>query len=295
MAVLTEGELGDLEATVQQVLRSGDEAPLRILGYGEISLVVGWPTDHPEVAAKRLPVFVDRDRAEAYGEVIADYLTALRSRGVEPVDSAYVMTPAVGGRWAAYVTQPVLEAGWLAPEVLAAADEDDGRSLIASIVDTIVAAVDERVGLDGQLSNWARTPDGLRYLDVTTPFLADADGRSRLDLGVLTSPLPAVLRPPARRFVAPGILARYHRMGDVLQDLAGNLLKERLDRWVDPTIEIANGRLDRPLDRTGVERWYRSDARLWEAMLRVRRADRWWQRTVRRRPYPTLLPGPIDR
>lgn len=295
MAALTEGELGELEATVQRALRSGDEGPLRILGYGEVSLVVGWPTDQPRVAAKRLPVFVDRDGAEAHGEVITDYLAALRSRGVQLVDSAYALTPAADGRWAAYVIQPVLESHWLAPDVLAAADEDDGRELIASIVDAVVTVVDERIGLDAQLSNWARTPDGLRYLDVTTPFLTGADGRSRLDLGVVTSALPAVLRPPARRFVAPGILARYHRIREVLQDLAGNLLKERLDRWVDPTIEIANGRLDQPLDRTGVERWYRSDARLWEAMLRVRRADRWWQRTVRRRPYPTLLPGRIDR
>jgi hypothetical protein len=32
-----------------------------------------------------------------------------------------------------------------------------------------------------------------------------------------------------------------------------------------------------------------------ELLQRLRRADRWWQRTVRRRPYPFLLPGRIDR
>jgi hypothetical protein len=30
-------------------------------------------------------------------------------------------------------------------------------------------------------------------------------------------------------------------------------------------------------------------------MLRVRRADRWWQRHIRRRTYPFLLPGSIRR
>jgi hypothetical protein len=34
---------------------------------------------------------------------------------------------------------------------------------------------------------------------------------------------------------------------------------------------------------------------MWEILLRLRRADRWWQRTVRRRGYPFLLPGPVDR
>jgi len=44
-----------------------------------------------------------------------------------------------------------------------------------------------------------------------------------------------------------------------------------------------------------VRRYYRSDARLWELMLRLRRADRWWQRRIRRRTYPFLLPGHIER
>ena len=38
-----------------------------------------------------------------------------------------------------------------------------------------------------------------------------------------------------------------------------------------------------------------SNARLWEIMLRLRLADRWWQRRVRRRIYPFLLPGPTRR
>ena len=295
MSGLSEAELAELEARVQQALHAGDETGLRILGYGEISLVVGWPTEQPRVAAKRLPVFGARERAETYGGVIIDYLTALRERGVTPVPTEFAVTPTGDGRWAAYAVQPVLAADGLGPTALARADDETGRRLIAEIITTIVAVTDERVGIDGQLSNWAATPDGLRYLDVTTPFLRDASGASPLDLGVLTSALPAVMRPVVRRFVAPGVTARYHRPRDVLLDLAANLIKERLDRWVGTTIEEANRHLDQALDRAEVERYYRSDARLWEAMLRLRRVDRWWQGTVRRRPYPTLLPGPITR
>jgi hypothetical protein len=295
MVVLGEDDLTLLEAAVEAALRSGDETSLRILGYGEISLVLAWPTDSPRVAAKRLPVFGHRHRAEAYGALIVDYLEALRERGVEPLDSGFAVTPTADGRSAAYVVQPVLEADRLAPAVLSTADDGGGRRLLAAIVDLIVGGVDERVGVDGQLSNWAATPDGLRYLDVTTPMLTDARGETRLDLTVLTSPLPALVRPGVRRWVAPGIAARYHRRRDVLVDLAANLLKERLERWVDPTIEAANRHLERPIDRAEVDRYYRADARLWELMWRLRRADRRWQRAVRRRPYPTLLPGRVER
>ena len=44
-----------------------------------------------------------------------------------------------------------------------------------------------------------------------------------------------------------------------------------------------------------MRRVYASDARLWEVLLRLRRLDRAWQRRVRRREYPFLLPGRIDR
>jgi hypothetical protein len=295
MAALGEGELAELEATVQQALRTGDESGLTVLGYGEVSLVLAWPTVEPRLAAKRLPVFDDRGRAEAYGQVILDYLDAIRRRGVDPVDTSFALTPTGDGRWAAYVTQPVLDAAWLGPAALSASTDDEGRALIAGIVGTIVDAVDDVVGIDGQLSNWVATPEGLRYLDVTTPFLRDSSGSDRLDVGVLTSTLPAALRPAVRRFVAPGITNRYHQPKAVVEDLAANLVKERLDRWIDPTIEVANRRLDQPLDRASVERYYRADARVWETMLRLRRADRWWQRAVRRRPYPTLLPRSTDR
>lgn len=295
--LLVDEDLHALETAVGTALRAGTDADLRVLGYGEITLVLGWPRDHPTVAAKRLPPFAARGNAEAYGRLVEEYLAAIEDHGVRPLPSEFHLTPAALGRgWAGYVVQPVLPAGQLAPDLLAAPATDEGaRALLAGVVETIVRCVDPWVGLDGQLSNWALTPAGLRYLDVTTPLLNDASGRARVDLRVLTSPLPAVLRPIIRRFVAPGITARYHRCRDVLLDLAGNLLKERLDHWVPAVLELANPHLDQPLDEQEVHRYYRGDAVTWELLLRLRKADRWWQHRVRRRPYGALLPHDVRR
>ena len=66
--------------------------------------------------------------------------------------------------------------------------------------------------------------------------------------------------------------------GELLsQQLIENLLREDL----------------RPVEEARA--YYRSDARMWEVLLRLRRADRWWQAQVRHRPYPFLLPGRIER
>ena len=41
-----------------------------------------------------------------------------------------------------------------------------------------------------------------------------------------------------------------------------------------------------------MRRYFARDKRLWLLMQRLRRADRAWQRRVRRRAYPFLLPPP---
>lgn len=286
--------LGELEETVQQAMHSGDDSDLSVLGFGEISLVLGWPADRPVAACKRLPPFTDEADAAAYGERFVEYLEVLTARGVEPVSSSLHRLPADGGV-VAYVVQPVLDAADLGPEVLRRDVPDPEHPLVAGIVEAVVGVTDERTGLDAQVSNWTISEGRLRYLDVTTPMLFGPDGRPTLDLGVFLAAYPWALRGAIGRFVAPGVIGSYRDPRHVLVDLAGNLLKERLEEWIPAVIEAANAVVGRPIDADEVRRNYRSDARLWEAMLRLRRADRWWQRTVRRRDYPFLLPGRIER
>jgi hypothetical protein len=103
------------------------------------------------------------------------------------------------------------------------------------------------------------------------------------------------LRGAVRRFVLPDILDRYHRPRTVVLDLAANLYKERLDRWIPTVLDAAGDRVDPPITADEVRRDYRSDARTWSLLQALRRADRTWQRRVRRRTYPVLLPSRIDR
>lgn len=291
---LTDGELAQLEAGVGAALATGSTDGLTRLGHGEITLVLGWPAEQPVIACKRLPVFPDGRSAAAWGTLIGEYVDRLDERGVRVVPWTWRTTPASGGGVAGWVLQPVLEPASLATNLLAA-QPDEADRVFAAILDRVSAAVDDGLGLDAQLSNWALVDDELWYFDVTTPMLNDADGRPRMDLGVLTATLPAALRPVVRRFVAPGIVASYHRPRDVAVDLAGNLLKERLDPLVPVAVAVANRYVDPRITVDEVRGYYRSDARTWEVLLRLRRADQWWQRRVRRRTYPFLLPEPTER
>ena len=287
--------LAAVEAAVQQALDSGREDHLRVLGHGEISLVIGWPSDDPVVACKRLPVFPSTTAAERYADVFTRYVARLEQRGLRVVPSSvHFLGPGRDGRLVGYVVQPVLPAGSLGPDILRAAVPDPDHPLLTAVVAGVLGTVDARTGLDAQISNWSMVDETAQYLDVTTPILYDDSGLE-LDVAVLIASYPWVLRPPLRRFAAPPIAAAYCNPRTVLLDLAANLHKERLAGWIPAVLEAANRELGAPLTTGEVDRYYRSNARLWEVMLRLRRADRWWQRRVRRRPYPFLLPGPTRR
>lgn len=287
--------LARVEEQVQHALDTGDERGLEVIGYGEVSTVLRVQAPQGAFACKRLPRFETREQFEAFEALLKRYLAALEQGGVHPAHTEAVIVPAVQGGVVAYCVQPSLPVETLAPRLLAGATEPQAAALLSRIFGALQAGISDRVGIDGQLSNWAQDGDDLLYLDITTPLLRDAQGRDALDYGVFVASLPWFLRGTLERFVAPGIAAKYFDLRQVLRDFVANLFKERLERWVPIALEKANRCVSPPLTLDEVRSYYRSDARMWAVLQRLRRWDRSWQRKVRRRQYPFLLPGEIAR
>ena len=292
----TDERAADIEgvhAAVEAAIAAGAPGDLRVLGYGEMTLVIGWPTQAPTHAVKRLPPFATRAGVDAYARLVRDYIDALAARGVLSVPTEVVTLHARGG-FAAYLVQPMTPPGLLLDRWLAdGAPPEDGLAALTTLARGVAGAADATVGLDGQVSNWARTDGGsLALLDLTTPMLCDAEGRERLDTRLFTAVYPWVMRAALRRFVAPQVMADFHRPRQILTDAASNLLRQGMDEWMPVMVQAANVVLPEPLTRADVERYYRSDTRLWGTTERLRRTERWWQRSVRRRAYPMLLAPP---
>lgn len=290
-AVQSEIDLDRLDATVETAIRSGRPRGLRVLGFGEITLVLGWPPEHPVLAVKRLPMFHDPAAVEAYARLVADYGAALRERGVGVVDTAVhpLVTP-TGVH--VYLVQPLVPRERVLSVTLASAEPVRAERLLERLADAVCAAVDPGVGLDAQAGNWAvGDDDELALFDVSTPLLRAPDGRDRLDMSLFVSIYPAVLHPLLRR-VAHEIARPYHEPRSVLLDVASNLHKEQLDQCVPLLLAAAAARVGPPIAHAEVLRYFRRDRALWLALQRLRRADRAWQRRVRRRPYPFLLAPP---
>ena len=115
-----------------------------------------------------------------------------------------------------------------------------------------------------------------------------------MDFRVLLASYPSVLRGALRHFVAASIIGSVPR-------LAGRAHRplrqpdQGAARALDPGVPGARQPPSRRAPGRGeVRRYYRSDARTWSWIQRLRRADRAWHR-LRKRTYPYLIPGEIER
>lgn len=284
--------LDDLERRVGEALITDDRSGIDVLGYGEISTVLATTIDGRPSACKRLPPF-PHGAIDRYRTACTAYLVALGERGIRTAPSTIEIAETRGDP-VVYCIQPIEDR--LLTDHLRGAGPDETIAIARRLVSLIAGAIDDRLGLDAQISNWALdTDDGFVYIDVTTPLIRDEAGDEMLDTDLFVASLPAFLRPVVRRFLLPEILGHYYDARAALLDLIGNLKKERLDAAVPAFLEQANLAVDTPISEKEVARYYRSDAAMWEVLQRLRRADRWWQRTIRRRGYPFLLPGKVDR
>jgi hypothetical protein len=280
-----------VDRAVEEAIHAGEAGPLRVLGYGEISLVLGWPSERPELAVKRLPPFRDRGQLDRYADVLERYLAALRGRGVRVIPTELRAASADRGRPRAYLIQPLVPRERQLNVLLRAAPPERGAALLNLLAEQVALAVDRELGLDAQASNWAVEDGRLVCFDVSTPLMRSRDGRDELDLAPFLSIYPWALRAalaPVGRLVISG----YHDPRTVMVDVASNLLKERLDGWLPVFLEAANARVSPPIDEREVRRYFARDKMLWQGLQYLRRADRAWQGRVRRRDYRFLLPPP---
>ncbi|MCX4854913.1 DUF6206 family protein [Streptomyces canus] len=288
-------ELDHLEKQVQSALRAADDSALDILGHGEVTLVLRLRTDHGAYACKRLPVFPDRPRFERYRRGLDEYLRRLTDSGLNVADTEVWHTHQPSGRVVAYCVQRELPERRLCSRLLHTEDETWAKDFFSRFLDQVDRTVSPSLGLDAQASNWIDTGGELTYLDVTTPLMRDDRGQEQLDVRLFFTSLPWVLRDAVRLSMSKSIFDKFYETRGVLLDFLGNLHKERLDSLIPAFLDQANGRLTEPITTEEIAAYYRGDARMWEVIQRLRKADRFWHFKVLRRPYPFLLPPPVDR
>lgn len=280
-------ELAELESIVVEALATGDDDALRVLGYGEVSVALGWPQSEPRLVCKRTPPFTAAQFA-TYQQLVAEYLDRLQAAGMM-VAPTKVQSINRGNDLIAYLVQPALPTDQLANNVLRASEPDAEHPLLVAVVDTL-DLVNPEFSLDAQIANFAWDGAQLVLMDVGTPFLWDSNGAFRLDMTPFARMLPAPVRPFAKRELTK-LVSRWNDPRRVGIDIVANLYREDLTEWVDATVAAVNKKLGpgNPVTVDEAQAFYHEDLKLWPALKRAQAIERWWQTTVRRRSYDWFI------
>ncbi|WP_217180049.1 DUF6206 family protein [Streptomyces sp. AC495_CC817] len=293
--VLPERDIAALERRVQRALDTADPSALAVLGFGEVTLVLRLDTPHGSFACKRLPVFPSYESFRRHESLVGEYIEQLEKAGVRVAETRLWHTRTPSGKVVGYCVQQALPGDRLCSRLLHTEGDAWAGDFYARFLALVEKTVTHGIGLDAQASNWMDLDGELVYLDVTTPLLRDARRRERLDVRLFFTSLPWILRDAVRVSQTRAIFDKYYEPRGAVLDFLGNLHKERLSGLIPGFLAQSEGRFDAPVTADEVAGYYREDARMWELIQRLRRADRFWHRRIRRRTYPFLLPPDVDR
>ncbi len=296
--------------------------PAHVLGYGEITTVFQILSDGPnDVAFKRMPLFDRLEQVEAYKKLYGRYNDQLIEIGLTLPECGATHIETDSGRIVLYLYQRRLSPEAVGNKVIHEVSDTDCLSLVRMVLGELnkVWKFNEKqgnrlkLGIDGQISNWAiegfdsknahvKTGSQLLYFDTSTPMIREEE-RELLDAELFLKATPPGMRWVLRKFYLQDILDRYYDLRRVCMDLVANFLKEQREDLVLGLIDLVNkffrdeAAVDglAPLTPQEVEHYYKSDASTWALYLRTRRIHRFVKTKVLRGYYPYILPGKIAR
>jgi hypothetical protein len=284
---LGKAELRELEALVVESLDARDDSMLNVLGYGEVSVALGWPVDNPRFACKPTPPFTHAEFG-AYQQLVGEYIERVEAGSLDVADTTIVPIER-RDMVVSYLVQPMLDSASLGHNVLAASEPDPDHPFLVAVAESL-DVVSSKLSIDAQVTNFSWDGSKLTLVDVGTPFLWDDVGTFRFDMAPFVRMLPAPTRPLAVRELTK-LVSRWNDRRRVGVDLVANLYREGIPEWVDPAIVALNRKLDSGDAITAAEarEFYDEDVKIWPTLKKAQALERWWQTSVRRRPYDFFI------
>lgn len=295
--------------------------PAIILGYGEISTVFGLQYEGQEdIVYKRMPIFDTVQQVEHYTSIYNNYNKLFIDIGilVPDYDATSIVTDK--GNIVFFVVQKRLTSESFGNRVIKIVKDKAIFQLLLNVLTQLKRIWDFnssnesiKIGIDGQISNWAikdfnpQNPEitaqtKLFYIDTSTPLIRK-DGKEMLDAELFLKSTPSFLRWLVKLFFLQEVLDRYYNFRLVIIDLIANFYKEGRGDLIPKLIEHANEFLNndaksydlKPITYKEVHDYYKNDAFIWSLFQKLRRFDRFLKTKIFNAQYPYILPGPIKR
>lgn len=305
------------ERTLDTVHPTAGEIPVKLLGFGEISIVFEILTPELQgLAFKRLPLFESESQVQRHMEAYQEYYRILTEKvglKIPEQKSVWVYMNDEHTKIALYCIQKKIPPENVINSMLNTISGEELKPIIALILQELKKVWDFNknnsenieVGLDGQISNWVlvKTSTGahVEYLDTSTPLFR-RNGEEAMEVALFLKSAPSFLRWTLKS-LADEVVERYYSLRDVLIDLIANFYKEQRPDLIPDLIAQINDFIMRdipdlqlsPITQDEVAKYYKHDKFIWRLYLGLRRLDRFLKTKILRKKYDFYLPEKIKR
>ncbi|UCG01300.1 MAG: hypothetical protein JSW11_16990 [Candidatus Heimdallarchaeota archaeon] len=314
-------KLQEFENTIDTIQPERGKVPIKILGYGEISLVFELANDDQPIAYKRLPIFDSETQVNRHILAYDIYHQILqRLHLIVPAHDA-IWVQSQKGNIVLYCAQEKIPVETVGHKILHhSISKKEIHTLILLIMREMhkIWAFSHRsktlkVGLDGQISNWAvigynpQNPhisedDQLIYLDTSTPMFRK-QGIEAMEPILFLKSAPFFLRWLLKALFLKEVVDRYYDWRLVTIDLVANFFKEQRPELIPGVLKVINDFFSEeavefdiiPLTYEEVKKYYDEDKQIWVIFQNTRHLDRYIQTKLLRKQYDFYLPGMIQR
>lgn len=295
--------------------------PIKILGYGEISLVFEIIGDSQEIAYKRIPIFDNIKQVKRHIWAYNEYNRILKEDVgliIPDYDAAWFIDENENIQF--YCVQEKIDPNSVGNKVIHKITKEEIKTLVLLALREMkkvwtYSKQNKKIdlGLDGQISNFSvidynhESPlinenTKLRYLDTSTPMFK-INGVEAMEAVLFLKSAPSFLRWLLKAAFLEDTVNRYYDWRRVSIDLIANFFKEQKRDMIKPLIKLVNTFFReeasefniKTIKLEEVQKYYKSDSDMWVIFQRVRKIDRFLKTKIFKKQYEFYLPPDIQR
>jgi len=313
--------LKELERSIDTFNPEKGKIPIKILGYGEISLVFEILDDPQHLAYKRIPIFDNEKQVKRHIWAYNEYNRILINEiGLNLPQFDTVWFKDENGKIQFYCVQEKINPDSVGNKVIHNVTKKELETLVRLSMREMYKVWNYSrknniidLGLDGQISNFAvidydsnnpkvNNDSTLYYLDTSTPMFR-INGKEAMEAELFLKSAPSFLRWLLKALFLEETVGRYYDWRKVTIDLVANFFKEQKPELVPILIRLVNKFFKEeanefginPITLTEVQKYYKSDANMWVVFQSFRKFDRYIKTKLMRKKYDFYLPGKIER
>jgi hypothetical protein len=313
--------LKEFERTIDTLHPETGKIPIKILGFGEISLVFEIIGDPEQLAYKRIPIFDNEKQVRRHIWAYNEYCKILeKDIGLILPEHKVIWFLDNKRKIQFYSIQAKIDPESVGNKIIHHVSDHEIELLVLLVLRELNKVwtlnkekTDIEVGLDGQISNFvlvgydSKSPtvneiSKLLYLDTSTPMLRKK-GVEAMEAELFLNSTPSFLRFLIKAFFIQDVLDRYYDLRLVIIDLLANFFKEQLPKIIPRLIKRVNRFLKEeasefelePITLVEVQKYYKSDKMIWVIFQNARRIDRYIKTKLLKKTYDFYLPEKIKR